>query len=208
MMNGGVVTDVRAALYAVAPLVSRPQTPTPATRAGIDVEARIERQRQIDAFLRNDRKAAELEWLAARAAQGDRKAHTRLAHHLGRDGAGMAIGQHRATARKMRSTRTGSSEFRRLARQQTDRFRRLASHRHAAIQPRQSGPLTITRKTIALRRSQARRGPPASNGDDDPHHVVQPLRLQAIRPRVEPHHIPHHRCLAIAGPNPLGEQRV
>ena len=88
------------------------------------------------------------------------------------------------------------------------RAARLITPRFAAST---SAP-TITRKTIALRRSQARRGPPAGNGDEDPsddHHVVQPLRWQAPWPRVEQHRtdIPHHRCLATAGPNPLGEQR-
>ena len=97
---------------------------------------------------------------------------------------------------------------RRVALRRGPRIRgaRLITPRFAASA---SAP-TITRKTIALRRSQARRGPPAGNGDDDHHHVVQPLRWQAPWPRVEQHRtdIPHHRCLATAGPNPLGEQRA
>ena len=64
---------------------------------------------------------------------------------------------------------------------------RLRRRGIAAILPHRMAVPTITRKTVALRRSQARRGPPARNGDEDPsddHHVVLRLRLQAIWPRV------------------------
>mgnify|MGYP005999176869 CR=1 FL=1 len=89
--------------------------------------------------------------------------------------------------------------------------RHRARHQHrAAILPHRSARATGRTRCRARVRTASRTGTGGdadSGGDPDPEpHRVERPRL-GMPLRTTPHHISHHRCLATAGPNPLGEQR-
>jgi len=178
------------------------------TRPGFDPDAYVQRQRRIAALARLEREAVQLERLTVRAIRGDRHAYARLVRWLGREEAGRAIGQYQTTTRMLKGERIEARDFRRVARMQTALFHRAFQRRATtSILPHRSARTTGRTRCRTRVRTASRTGTGGdadSGGDPDPapHRVEQRRTCGWLR---TPHHIRHHRCLAAAGPNPLGE---